>query len=563
MSLVTSPLVASSHCPRRSANYHPSIWGDHFIQYASQSLEVPDKMEVQSKMLKEEVRKMLALPTKNLLEKMNLIDSIQRLGVSYHFELEIDEILQQIHDTYVENGAITLEEDLHTLVLLFRLLRQHGHRVSPPDVFEKFKDGQGNIREGLATDVEAMLSLYEAAHLRVHGEDTLDDALAFTSSHLESMIIHLNPSLAAKVKYSLRHPLRKNLPRLEAWRYISSYQDDPSHHETLLAFAKLDFNMLQKLHRNELGNISKWWKELDFRTKLPFARDRLVECYFWILGVFYEPCYGLGRRITTKVICIASVIDDIYDVYGTSEELQLFTTAIERWDIKCQELLPEYMRICYQAILDVYDEIKQEITKEGREFCIQYAKDEMKSLVQAYFVEAKWYNSNYIPTMEEYMDNALVSSGYRMVMAITFIGMGPIATEQVFEWLSSNPKIVRTSQIISRLMDDIVSNEDEQKRGDVASAIECYVKQHGVQREIAIDEFKRQVVSAWKDINEQLLEPLQVPRPLLMRILNLTRVMDVLYTDSDGYTDSAKSTKHHITALFLHAFPLSKREDHS
>ena len=85
-------------------------------------------------MLKEEVRKMLAFPTKNLVTKMNLIDSIQRLGVSYHFELEIDHILRQIHDTYVENGVITLEEDLHTLALLFRLLRQHGHRVSPPGI---------------------------------------------------------------------------------------------------------------------------------------------------------------------------------------------------------------------------------------------------------------------------------------------------------------------------------------------------------------------------------------------------------------------------------------------
>jgi (-)-germacrene D synthase len=49
--------------------------------------------------------------------------------------------------------------------------------------------------------------------------------------------------------------------------------------------------------------------------------------------VYFEPQYSVGRRILTKVISLASVIDDIYDVYGTIEELQLFTQAIERFEI--------------------------------------------------------------------------------------------------------------------------------------------------------------------------------------------------------------------------------------
>ena len=76
--------------------------------------------------------------------------------------------------------------------------------------------------------------------------------------------------------------------------------------------------------------VIRWWKELDFANKLPFARDRIVECYFWILGVYYEPEYGMARRMLTKVISTTSVIDDIYDVYGTPEELELFAAAIER-----------------------------------------------------------------------------------------------------------------------------------------------------------------------------------------------------------------------------------------
>lgn len=69
---------------------------------------------------------------------------------------------------------------------------------------------------------------------------------------------------------------------------------------------------------------------MDCARKLPFARDRLVECYFWILAVYFEPHYGLARRFLTKVIAMTSILDDIYDVYGTLEEITLFTDAIER-----------------------------------------------------------------------------------------------------------------------------------------------------------------------------------------------------------------------------------------
>ena len=70
---------------------------------------------------------------------------------------------------------------------------------------------------------------------------------------------------------------------------------------------------------------------MDFSTKLPFARDRVVEGYFWPLGVFFEPQFALGRRMLTKSIAMFTVIDDIYDAYGTLSELELFTRVIQRY----------------------------------------------------------------------------------------------------------------------------------------------------------------------------------------------------------------------------------------
>ena len=69
---------------------------------------------------------------------------------------------------------------------------------------------------------------------------------------------------------------------------------------------------------------------MEVPTKLFYARDRMVECYFWIMGVYFEPKYAKGRQITTKMIAIASLFDDTFDAYATFEELELFMVAIER-----------------------------------------------------------------------------------------------------------------------------------------------------------------------------------------------------------------------------------------
>lgn len=55
-----------------------------------------------------------------------------------------------------------------------------------------------------------------------------------------------------------------------------------------------------------------------------------MESYFWGVGLFEPSQYGYQRIASAKMIMLATVIDDIYDVYGTVEELQLFTDAFQR-----------------------------------------------------------------------------------------------------------------------------------------------------------------------------------------------------------------------------------------
>lgn len=69
---------------------------------------------------------------------------------------------------------------------------------------------------------------------------------------------------------------------------------------------------------------------MDLLGKMKFARDRVTEVYYWPLGAHFEPQYSRNRIIASKIMNITSVIDDVYDVYGTEEELKIFTDAIQR-----------------------------------------------------------------------------------------------------------------------------------------------------------------------------------------------------------------------------------------
>ena len=82
-----------------------------------------------------------------------------------------------------------------------------------------------------------------------------------------------------------------------------------------------------------------WWKDIDIAAKYPFARDQLVEGYLWILGVYFEPQYARARNLMVKMFKLISVVDDIFDVDGTFEDLLVFRDAIQRFEL-CTLIFP-------------------------------------------------------------------------------------------------------------------------------------------------------------------------------------------------------------------------------
>ncbi|KAG8367758.1 hypothetical protein BUALT_Bualt16G0106100 [Buddleja alternifolia] len=504
--------------------------------------------------LKEEMKRELKEISNDYVRQVRMIDAIQRLGIGYHFEDEIDDALQNIFEKF--DDCCNDNDDMYITALGFRLLRQHGYRVSC-EIFEKyFKDGKGEFK--LVPNVEDVLEFYEATFLRIHGEDVLDHGFVFARNYLKSILPSLtNPIIADQVDHALnQYSNSRGLPRVEARHYISIYEQFASHHQPLLKLAKLDFNLLQSLHKRELSEMCRWWKlDLEVPTKYSYARDRMVETYFWILGVYFEPKYALARKILTKVQAITSIIDDTYDAYGTLEELEILTDAIERWSFSCLDQLPEYMKIFYRALLEFFEEIEEEMVKQGTSYRVSYGKEAVKILCRAYFAEAKWREERYKPTTEEYMRLATKTCGYTSLIIISFLGMGNIPTKEAFDWVLTQPSYVTASLTICRLADDIMGHEFEQKREHIPSAVECYTIEHNVSKEEATDEFNIKIEEAWKDINEGFLRPIKIPAPLLYRVLNYTRIIEVMYSKGDWYTHVGPEMQGLIYQLLIDPVP--------
>ncbi|KAJ8573698.1 hypothetical protein K7X08_010209 [Anisodus acutangulus] len=219
---------------RPIADFSPSLWGDRFHSFSLDN-QVEEKYAQEIETLKEQTRSLLmsASAGKTLAEKLNLIDNVERLGIAYHFEKQIEDMLDQIYNVD-PNFKGREYNDLCILSLQFRLLRQHGYNISP------------------GTEQSS-------------------------------------------------------------------------------------------------GTFGPW------------------ECA--------EPQYSEARVMLAKTIAMISIVDDTFDAYGIVKELEVYTDDIQRRDINQIDRLPDYMKISYKALLDLYNDYETELSKDGRSEVVHYAKE--------------------------------------------------------------------------------------------------------------------------------------------------------------------------------------------
>ncbi|KAL5793966.1 hypothetical protein ACOSP7_002560 [Xanthoceras sorbifolium] len=542
---------------RRSANYQPSVWSYNFLQ-SLQIRYADDKYTKRAEKLEEEVRcKMIHNEDAEMLSILELIDDIQRLGLGHRFEKDIKSALDKIVSW--EGFDVKAEDQkLHAIALRFRLLRQHGYQVSP-DVFRPFMDDKGKFMEYIKTDVKGMLNLYEASYLAFEGENVLDEALTFSTTHLNGFKTNLGPDLSQLVSHALELPLHRRMIRLEARWYIEAYSQRKYVNGLLLELAKLDFNMVQSVLQNDLKDMSRWWKEIDLAKKLNFARDRLVECFIWAVGMVPNPQFNHCRQKLTKVASLITTIDDIYDVYGTLNELELFTDAVQRWDLNAINDLPDYMKLCFMVLYNTINEMAYDSLKEHGENVIPYLTKAWGDLCKAFLQEAKWSHNKHTPTFEDYFDNAWRSVSGTLFLVHSYFLVSQNITKEALESLDKQQhNLMRSSSIIFRLCNDLGTSTAELERGETASSILCYIRQTGVSEEVAREHIRNIINETWKKMNKDVVDN-EHPfgKTFVETAINLARISHSTYQYGDGHGAPDVRAKRRVHSLIIDPISLT------
>ncbi|KAG7981065.1 hypothetical protein I3843_05G213200 [Carya illinoinensis] len=560
-SKVTNEISSNSNgVVRRSANYEPPIWHYDYIQ-SLRSEYAEESCTGQIEMLKEEVRIMLRKVVDPLLQ-LELIDNLQRLGLSYHFRSDIRVILESIYTnitSYQGADIMCKKESLYSSALQFRLLRQHGYNM-PQEIFNCFKNEFGCFEPSLCDDIKGILCLYEASFLLIEGESILDEARDFATKTLEEFV-ELNKdqnNLYAMVSHALELPLHWRMIRLEARWFIDLYRSREDMNPILLELAELDFNMVQAVHQEDLKQMSTWWRSTGLGENLSFARDRLMENFLWTVGVSFQPEFGYNRRMLTKVNSLITTIDDVYDVYGTLEELELFTDAVERWDTNAMEQLPYYMQMCFLSLHNSINELAFDTLKQKGLNNVRYLKKAWVDLCKSYMLEARWYYSGYTPSFQEYIENAWVSISAPVILVHAYFSVtNPITKEALGCW-EEYSNIVRWSSMILRLADDLGTSMDELERGDVLKSIQCYMNDTGASEEVAREYIRSLISTTWKKFNEERAANSPFSEPFVEIAMNLARMAQCMYEHGDGHGIGNHETKDRVLALLIHPISLRK-----
>ncbi|CAK7338313.1 unnamed protein product [Dovyalis caffra] len=230
----------------------------------------------------------------------------------------------------------------------------------------------------------------------------------------------------------------------------------------------------------------------------------------------FEPQLQHGRRMLAKICQLVTTMDDIYDIYGTLDELKLLTDAIARF-VARSLLMADYSK--------------------------------------AYLTEAKWYHSGYTPTLREYLDNATVSVSGEVILGWGYFCVENPITKEAFHYLEQRPNVLQWTFLIMRLADDLATWKSEIKRGDVPKSIQGYMYETGASEEEARQQIRYLLNEAWKKMNRDLFSNPLFSQTFIRVVLGMAQLTSCIYPDGEEYDDVLLKSTDMAKSLFFEPIP--------
>nr|3S9V_A Chain A, Abietadiene synthase, chloroplastic [Abies grandis]3S9V_B Chain B, Abietadiene synthase, chloroplastic [Abies grandis]3S9V_C Chain C, Abietadiene synthase, chloroplastic [Abies grandis]3S9V_D Chain D, Abietadiene synthase, chloroplastic [Abies grandis] len=497
----------------------------------------------------------------DLFERLWAVDTVERLGIDRHFKEEIKEALDYVYSHWDERGIGWAREnpvpDIDDTAMGLRILRLHGYNVSS-DVLKTFRDENGEFFCFLGQTqrgVTDMLNVNRCSHVSFPGETIMEEAKLCTERYLRNALENVDAfdkwafkkNIRGEVEYALKYPWHKSMPRLEARSYIENYGPDDVwlgktvymmpyiSNEKYLELAKLDFNKVQSIHQTELQDLRRWWKSSGF-TDLNFTRERVTEIYFSPASFIFEPEFSKCREVYTKTSNFTVILDDLYDAHGSLDDLKLFTESVKRWDLSLVDQMPQQMKICFVGFYNTFNDIAKEgRERQGRDV-LGYIQNVWKVQLEAYTKEAEWSEAKYVPSFNEYIENASVSIALGTVVLISALFTGEVLTDEVLSKIDRESRFLQLMGLTGRLVNDTKTYQAERGQGEVASAIQCYMKDHPkISEEEALQHVYSVMENALEELNREFVNN-KIPDIYKRLVFETARIMQLFYMQGDGLT---------------------------
>ncbi|KAM3389183.1 hypothetical protein ACQJBY_011376 [Aegilops geniculata] len=474
----------------------------------------------------------------SIRRQLSMVDVLQKIGISRHFASEIKSILDFTYSYWLQRIEIML--DAETCAIAFRILRMNGYNVSP--------DGLSHISTDLS-DTRSLLELYKASQVSTSDDELILDIIGSWSGQLlreqlKSSEAQRTP-LLREVEHALDSPFYTMLDRLEHKRNIEQF-DVIEHpilqltwqtNQDLLALGVMDFSTSQSIYQQEYQHLDSWVKESRL-NRLPFARQKLAYFYLSAASTMFPPELSDARILWAKNGALTTVVDDFFDVGGSKEELENLTALVEMWEKQEEtEYYSEQVEIVFCAIYSSVNELGSKASAvQGRDVT-GHLVEIWQELLRNMMTEVEWRTSGYVPTLDEYIENAVVTFALGPIVLPALYFVGPKITESMV----IDPEygeLFRLMSTCGRLLNDVQTYEREYKEGKLNSVSLLVLHSDG---SVTIQEARRKLQKPIDTCRRDLLrlvlrEDDAVPRPCKELFWNICKTCYFFYYQGDAFS---------------------------